>query len=132
MDRINKELLLIKSLLIVKYISLYAQFEIIIKYVFQKEIVGIDHKYKSKLYFLYGSTVGNDIYYNYDTEMLDFSAKRRYDDSELFKTLSINKIIRFDRKERIIKSFMVNIDSVQTIHQQYAFHDSCIKLINMY
>lgn len=125
------EQLQIKSLLIVKYISSYAYFEKLIKDIFQKEIINVDHKHKSKLYFLYGSTVGNDIFYNYETESLDLNGRRKYNDSELFKTLNINKIIRFDRKEKIIEPFKFDITSIQTPMQQYAFHDSCLKLINM-
>lgn len=131
MEKNVKDLLRIKSLLIVKFISSYAKIEKLIKNVFQKEIVLVDHKFKSKLYFLYGSTVGNDIFYNHDTETLDLSCKRKYDDTELFKMLTINKIIKFDRKEKIINPFKFTIASIQMAMQEYEFHDSCIKLINM-
>lgn len=131
MEKNVKDLLQIKSLLIVKFISSYAKLEKLIKNIFQKEIVLVDHKFKSKLYFLYGSTVGNDIFYNHDTETLDLSCKRKYDDTELFKILTINKIIKFDRKEKIITPFKFTIASIQVAMQEYEFHDSCIKLINM-
>ena len=78
-----------------------------------------------------GCTVGNDIYYNYETESLELNRHRKYNDSEQFKTLNINKIIKFDRKEKIIEPFKFDITSIQTPMQQYTFHDSCLKLINM-
>ena len=56
---------------------------------------------------------------------------RRYNDAELFKELSLNKIVKFDRKECIISEFRANIDSIQTKSLSFTFHDSVIKFINM-
>ena len=56
---------------------------------------------------------------------------RRYDDAELFKELSLNKIVKFDRKECIIPEFRANIDSIQTKSLSFTFHDSLLKFINM-
>ena len=121
----------LKSLLIVHYISYFAKIENLVKQIFQKRIVEQDHKYKSKLYFMYGSVVGNDIYYDIDNECLALVGNRRYHDAELFKELSLNKIGKFDRNECIISEFRANIDSIQTKSLSFTFHDSVIKFINM-
>lgn len=121
----------LKSLLIVHYISYFAKIENLVKQIFQKRIVEQDHKYKSKLYFMYGSVVGNDIYYDIDNECLALVGNRRYNDAELFKELSLNKIVKFDGKECIISEFRANIDSIQTKSLSFTFHDSVIKFINM-
>lgn len=121
----------LKSLLIVHYISYFAKIENLVKQIFQKRVVEQDHKYKSKLYFMYGSVVGNDIYYDIDNECLALVGNRRYNDAELFKELSLNKIVKFDRKECIISEFRANIDSIQTKSLSFTFHDSVIKFINM-
>lgn len=120
----------IKSLLIVQYISNYSKLEKLILNIFQQCIVQQDHKYKSKLYFMYGCQIGNSAYYDIEREQLAIS-NVKYNEDESFRNLTLNKIIKFDRKEQIINEFNFNIDSIQTKSLSFSFHDSVIKFINM-
>ena len=131
MDQSELIKLQIKSLLIVHYVSTYSVLEKVIKKIFQERIVVKEHKHKSKLYFAYGCMVGNDVYYDFENESLCLNGIRKYKDDELFKNLSINKIIKFDRKEHLIEDFDTTIDSIQTKNLSYTLHDVIIKLIEM-
>lgn len=121
----------IRSILIVSFLSEFNSLEKLIRSIFEKEIISVDHRLKSKLYFLYGSTIGSEIYYNLEDNCLDLSSKRNYNDKELFKKLAINKLIKFDKKEKIISKFAFSVDSIQTRLTQYDFYHILDKLINM-
>lgn len=121
----------IKSILLAHYITYFTKLEKTIKQIFQRRIVEKEHKYKSKLYFAYGCVVGNDLFYDFDKECISLIGNRKYSDTELFNNLNINKIIKFDRKEHIIDDFQLNINSMQSKHLSFSFHDSVLKLIKM-
>lgn len=131
MDTKQKIILQIKSLLIVHFISTYAKLEKSLLAIFKKEIVGIEHKHKSKLYFIYGGLIGTNVYYDHDKECLSLSGNKGYDENDLFNSLNINKIIKFSRKNTLIDGFKFDIDSIQNKSLSFPFHDSCNKLINM-
>ena len=54
MEQRELKILRIKSLIIVSFLSKYSELEDIIKNTFQREILQIEHRHKSKLYFMYG------------------------------------------------------------------------------
>lgn len=120
-----------KSVLIVQFISNYAKLEKLANEMFQSTVQKLDHRHKNKLYFMYGCTVGNEIYYDIEKECLSFVCTRKYNDRELFKSLKLNKIIKFDKKEHIISHFAINIESIQKKNLEFPFHDCVIKLISM-
>jgi uncharacterized protein YutE (UPF0331/DUF86 family) len=121
----------IKSLLIMHFISKFAKLENLIKNIFQDRIQNKEHQYKSKLYFMYGCMVGNDIYYDIENECLSLNGVRKYNNNELFKNLNINRIIRFDRKEKLIDTFSFNVNSIQKRALSHNFHDCILALISM-
>lgn len=121
----------IDSVIIVKFMIEYDKFEKEIKKIFQEQIKLVDHKNKSILYFYYGCTVGNGWKIDYNNRSIDRSDHRKYDDNEMFKSLNLDKINKFLRKERIIQCFDFQINSLQTSMVAYTFYDSCEKLIKM-
>ncbi len=120
-----------KSVLMVQFISNYAKLEKLVIRMFQNFIITTEHRHKSKLYFMYGCTVGNDIFYDIDRECLSLNSIRKYDDNEMFKSLKLNKVIRFDKKEHIVSPFNINIESVQKRNLAFPFHDCILKFISM-
>lgn len=121
----------IDSVIIVKFMIEYDKFEKEVKRIFQEQIKHVEHKNKSILYFYYGCTVGNEWRIDYDNRSIERSNHRKYDDNEMFKSLSLDKINKFLRKERIIQCFNFEIDSLQTKMVAYTFYDSCEKLTKM-
>lgn len=120
-----------KSILIVRYISEYCVFEKTILERFQHEIVKLDRGYKNKLYFYYGIYVGHNVVFDFEKNKVSLSEINSYNDEEMFKSLNLNKIIKFERKESLIKAFVFNIDSVIRKTTCFPFYDCCIKLISM-
>lgn len=128
----SKELLQmqIESIIIVNFMIDFNKFERLIKSIFQENIQAVEHQHKSILYFYYGCTVGNNTFINYEDRRIEFN-NRTYDDEELFKSLTLHKIIRFLRKEQIIPLFNISINSRTTPLVEYEFYDCCEKLIQM-
>lgn len=54
MEQRELKILQVKSLIIVSFLSKYSELESIIKSIFQRDILAVEHHYKSKLYFMYG------------------------------------------------------------------------------
>lgn len=131
MDAKEHLILQFKSVLMVQFISNFAKLEKVIIHLFQDFIYKTDHRHKSKLYFMYGCTVGNEIFYDIERECLSLTGVRKYDDNEMFKSLKLNKIIKFDKKEHIVDLFNINIESVQKKSLVFPFHDCILKLISM-
>lgn len=121
----------INSVIIVKFMIEFDKFEKTAKKIFQNQIKEVEHKYKSILYFYYGCTIGNEWKINYDQRSIELVSQRKYDDSEMFKTLSLDKINKFLRKENILQCFNIKINSLQTKMLEFTFYDSCEKLIKM-
>ncbi|WP_294629660.1 hypothetical protein [uncultured Bacteroides sp.] len=120
-----------KSVLMVQFISNFAKLEKIIIRSFQDFISITEHRHKSKLYFMYGCTVGNEIFYDIDRECLSLNSVRKYDDNEMFKSLKLNKVIKFDKKEHVVSPLNINIASVQKTSLEFPFHDCILKFISM-
>ena len=121
----------IDSVIIVRFMIEYDKFEKEVKRIFQEQIKQVEHKNKSVLYFYYGCTVGNEWRIDYDNRSIERSSHRKYNDNEMFKSLTLDKINKFLRKERIIPCFNFDIDSLQTRMAAYSFYDSCEKLTKM-
>lgn len=130
----NNNILLVKSLLIVQYISLYSKFEKKLVELFHDEIKLMDHREKNKLYFMHGAFLSSNIIYQYDSESFELNGSKKiwkFDDKCIFNTLNLNKILRFDRKENLIKKFKFDIHSIQKPLISFDFKDSCLKLLRM-
>jgi len=122
--------ILIDSLVICRYISLYAKFEKNIKEIFSHSLLEKDHKIRSKLFFYFGCSVGKKVYIDYDNNLVKMD-NLLFKDEELFNDLNMNQMIRIDKKEHLIDIFDFNISSVMNRNLEYTFHDCCIKLIKM-
>ncbi len=130
MDNKERLQMQIESIVIVNYMIDFNKLERLVISNFQEQIKTVEHKYKSILYFYYGCTVGNNTFVNYENRSIEFN-NRTYDDEELFKSLSLIKIIRFLRKEQIIPLFKFSIKSITKPIYEYPFYDCCEKLILM-
>lgn len=134
MNRSVDDNFIIKSVLIVQFISLYAKFEKKLVNIFKEEIKKVDHKHKNKLYFMHGALLSSNIVYKYDMECFEIQGSNKswsYDENSIFNTLNLNKILRFERKENLIEQFRIKIQSIQRSIIQHDFKDSAIKLLEM-
>lgn len=131
MNNQERNIFQLKSTLIVHYISEYCQLEKLILGIFQKSILGVDHKYKNKLFFYYGIHVGHDVFFDFENDNVSLSNATRYNVDEMFKSLNLNKIIKFEKKESLITAFKFNINSVIRKSTCFPFCDSCLKLASM-
>ena len=130
MEQRELKILRIKSLIIVSFLSKYSELEDILKNTFQREILQIEHRHKSKLYFMYGCS-SVSAYYDIDKERISLANNRSYSDDEVFKSLTMDKLIKYDRKEKLIHSFNFEIQLKQNKVISVTFHDCCIKLTKM-
>jgi len=130
MEQRELRILRIKSLIIVSFLSKYSELESVIKTKFQREILEIEHRHKSKLYFMYGCS-SVSAYYDIEKERISLANNRSYSDDEVFKGLTMDKLIKYDRKEKIIPSFNFEISLKQNKAVSVTFHDCCIKLTKM-
>lgn len=131
MDTRSRLEFVIKSILITRYITEFSKLEKLILSIFKKDIVKVEHKYKNKLFFYYGVYAGNSVYYDFEANCISISGNIKYDSDEVFASLNLNKIINFERRESLIKSFNFNVDSVIRKTIGFTFNDCCKKLINM-
>lgn len=130
MEQRELKILRIKSLIIVSFLSKYSELESTIKSTFQREILEIEHRHKSKLYFMYGCS-SVSVYYDIEKERISLANSRSYADDEMFKSLTMDKLIKYDRKEKLISSFKFEIPFKQNKAVSVTFHDCCIKLTKM-
>lgn len=130
MEQRELKILQVKSLIIVSFLSKYSELESIIKSIFQRDILAVEHHYKSKLYFMYGCS-SVSAYYDIEKERISLANNRSYSDNEIFSSLTMDKLIKFDRKDKLIPSFNFEIPLKQSKTVLVTFHDCCIKLTKM-
>lgn len=130
MEQRELKILRVKSLIIVSFLSKYSGLESIIKSVFQRDILEVEHRHKSKLYFMYGCS-SVSVYYDLEKERISLANNRSYSDNEVFTSLTMDKLIKFDRKDRLIPSFNFEVPLKQSKAVSVTFHDCCIKLTKM-
>lgn len=121
----------IKSILIVRFISDYSEMENLIISKFQEEIKNASPEKKNKLFFYYGIAVGHSVYYDFDQNKVKLAESFGYNEDETFKSLNLNRIIKFDEKERLIDSFNFKIDSLIRKSMEFEFHTCCKQLMSM-
>lgn len=121
----------VKAILIVRYISEYCELERLIRTRFQQEILNVDHKYKNKLYFYYGIHIGHDVTYDFEKNSVSLSTTHKFNEDEMFKSLNLNKILKFEKKEKLIKDFDIEVDSFIRKNSPFRLYDCCNKLMKM-
>lgn len=122
---------IIKSIVLTQFLSLYMKLEVLVKKIFQSEILSIGADRKNKLSFFYGVTVGYKPFMNYFQGTVEQTKIKKFSKEEQFTELNFNNIIKIDREEHFISSFNFKIDSVSKNNIEYLFHDCCNKLIKM-
>lgn len=121
----------LKSILIVRYVSCYAKLEKLILKTFQDDIISVDHQKKNKLYFYYGIHVGN-VYYNFaNNRVCLVNENTTYDTNEMFKSLNLNKVVKFEKNEHLLDLFNIEITSILRPATSFPILDCCEKLISM-
>ena len=125
----NKKIDYIKALILYNYIGYYIKLEETIKNIFMSEFENLDSQYKNRIYFYIGGLKSENTFVEYETYTL-VREKKKFK-AKLFSELTINQIIKMERKENKISKFNITINSIQTIKLDFTLYDCCIKLINM-
>ncbi|MBD5530990.1 MAG: hypothetical protein HDQ98_02135 [Lachnospiraceae bacterium] len=120
----------VDALIIYKFLVLYNAFENCIRDIFSKEWNSMDSAIKNRIAYYVGWLGSVTKYIEYDTYSVHQEANR-YDEEMLIKKLTINQIIRIDRKEKVISNF--SFDILSKIKKQLTFlsHESFLCLISM-
>lgn len=120
----------VDALIIYKFLVLYNDFENCIRDIFSNEWNTMDSAVKNRVAYYVGC-LGSEIkYIEYDTYSIHQEVNK-YDEKMLVKKLTINQIIRIDRKEKVIRKFSFEI--LSKIKKQLTFlsHESFLCLISM-
>lgn len=125
----NKKNSYIEALIIYNYLREYIEFENIVKKEFISNFTALNEEYKNRVYFYLGGVGSMNTYIDYDTYSL-VKETNRYDNSKLLNRLTMNQIIKLERKEKAIESFNKSVKSIQRPMMEFSFYDCCIKLIN--
>lgn len=125
----NKKNNFIEALIIYYYLREYIEFENIVKKEFISNFNLLNEEYKNRIYFYLGGVGSMNSYIDYDTYSL-VKETSKYDDSKLLNRLTMNQIIKLERKEKVINNFNKSIKSIQRTKVEFSFYDCCIKLIN--
>ena len=118
------------ALIIYKFLIDYNHFENIVRDVIDSEWEKLDNNVKNRLAFYVGWLGSENKYIEYDT----YSIKQeiwKYDEKKIQKKLTINQIIKIDKRERVIPLFDFDISSKTKKQLKYLSHDCFVSLINM-
>lgn len=118
------------ALVMYKFLVLYNRFENKIKEIYRMEWADLDEDVKRRVAYYVGSIKGINAYIEYDT----YSTKQdiyRYDEDSLISKMTINQIIRMERKEKNVSLFNFQIDSKLSKQLTFISYDCILKLINM-
>lgn len=118
------------ALVMYKFLILYNRFENKIKEIYRMEWADLDEDVKRRVAYYVGSIKGINAYIEYDT----YSTKQdiyRYDEDSLISKMTINQIIRMERKEKNVSLFNFQIDSKLSKQLTFISYDCILKLINM-
>lgn len=118
------------ALVMYKFLILYNRFENKIKEIYRMEWVDLNEDVKRRVAYYVGSIKGINAYIEYDT----YSTKQdiyRYDEDSLISKMTINQIIRMERKEKNVGLFNFQIDSKLNKQLTLISYDCSLKLISM-
>ena len=118
------------ALIIYKFLIDYNHFENIVRDVIGSEWEKLDNNVKNRLAFYVCWLGSENKYIEYDT----YSIKQeiwKYDEKKIQKKLTINQIIKIDKRERVIPLFDFEISSKTKKQLKYLSHDCFVSLINM-
>ncbi len=118
----------LKSLVVFEFLKEYNELEQTIRKVFEKNLSTLPQKILQQLYFYYGGKIGTYIEYEAHSVRLN---SLDFKEGELFKTLSINQIIKIFKESPYLEDFNFVVESVQRTTTVFPFYDCVIRLLNM-
>lgn len=118
----------LKSLVVFEFLKEYNELEQTIRKVFEKNLSTLPQKILQQLYFYYGGKIGTYIEYEAHSVRLN---SLDFKEGELFKTLSINQIIKIFKESPYLEDFNFVVESVQRTTTVFPFYDCAIRLLNM-
>lgn len=120
----------VDALIIYKFLVLYNDFENCIRNIFSNEWNSMDNTIKNRIAYYVGWLGCETKYIEYDTYSIHQEVNK-YGEEMLIKKLTINQIIKIDRKEKVISKFSFEI--LSKIKKQLTFlsHESFLCLISM-
>lgn len=130
MEKINFQSFKTGALLRTYYFDHFSILEKEIREKFENSLSGLDVNFKSKLFFYLGSNhmLRFGVEYNDDKSNVTY---KKFNKDDSFKEFPLAKIIKIDKKDKMISSFNLSINSINKKTISYEFHDVIIKLINM-
>lgn len=127
MNNSEIKLKICKSTILYDFLTKYNLLENYIRKIFEESVVNLDAINKNFLYFYYGTKI--DIYMEFQNSKI-MSVPFEFNDSEKFKKITFNQIIKIQKQRNIIKKLDGDIQSIQS-KTYYSICDLCIKLISM-
>jgi hypothetical protein len=130
MDKIQFQNFKTGALLRTHYFDYFSKLENEIRTKFEKSLGEVNINFKNKLFFYLGA----NHMFKFGLDYIDDKATgthKRFREDESFKEFPIAKIIKIDKKDKIISEFKLQISSINRKTITYEFHDVIIKLINM-
>lgn len=120
----------VEALIIYKFFVLYNDFENCVRDIFSNEWNSMDGAIKNRIAYYVGFLGCETKYIEYDTYSIHQDVNK-YDEQKLVKKLTINQIVRIDRKERVISKFSFEILSKTKRQLTFLSHESFLCLISM-
>lgn len=130
MNQKDRILLELRSILIVRFISEFCELEKLIISTFQEKISQLNNDIKNELYFYYGIYSSHNVYYDFEKKCVSIN-NNRFNENELFKSLSLKRIINYEKRNHLIEAFNFELNSLIRKQTVFPFYDCCEKLINM-
>lgn len=130
MDKTNFQGFKTGALLRTYYFDNFSNLEKEIRDKFEKSLLSLDANFKNKLFFYLGSNHMFKFGLEYIDEKITGTHKK-FNQNESFKEFPLAKIIKIDKKDKMIPVFDISINSINKRTITYEFHDVVIKLINM-
>jgi hypothetical protein len=130
MDKLEFQNFKTGALLRTYYFDSFSMLEKGIRLKFESSLDTLDVNFKNKLFFYLGSNHMFKFGLDYINDKATVTHKK-FKIDESFKEFPLAKIIKIDKKDRMISDFNLSINSINKKTISYEFHDVVIKLINM-
>jgi len=118
----------LKSLLVYEFFKQYNELELTIRDIFEKNLSNLPPVVIQQLYFYYGGKIGS--YIEYEAHSMKLHSLN-YKETENFKELSINQIVKIFKETPCIEAFNFSITSILHSNVEFSFYDCVIRLIKM-
>lgn len=118
------------AIVLYQFLVEYNRFEKCIQETYCEEWDNLGEDIKKRIAYYVGSVKGVNTYIEYDT----YSIKQdvyKYEESKLTQKLTINQIIRIERKDHSLKKFNFEVQSKLNKQLSFTSYDCILKLINM-